>query len=28
MCAAAAQLDEPFLMPVENVLTITGRGTV
>ena len=22
------ELDEPFLMPIENVLTITGRGTV
>jgi elongation factor Tu len=22
------RLDEPFLMPIENVLTITGRGTV
>ena len=21
-------LDRPFLMPVENVMTITGRGTV
>ncbi|HLP49489.1 MAG TPA: elongation factor Tu [Chitinophagales bacterium] len=24
----ARSLDQPFLMPVENVLTITGRGTV
>ena len=24
----SATLDEPFLMPIENVLTITGRGTV
>ncbi len=22
------ELDEPFLMPIENVLTISGRGTV
>jgi elongation factor Tu len=21
-------LDRPFLLPIENVLTITGRGTV
>ena len=24
----SAELGEPFLMPIENVLTITGRGTV
>ena len=22
------ELDKPFLMPIENVLTISGRGTV
>ena len=26
--AGARELGEPFLMPIENVLTISGRGTV